>query len=78
MSITEKRLVTKTPPAQLNKLQDLHRKIRSNNRPVVSFINNVSEITTWMGYSFKQNQQHKILRSNIFKITFFLVSSCRS
>ena len=30
----------------------MHRN-RSNNRPIVSVIHNGSEITTWMGYSFK-------------------------
>ena len=42
-------------------------KIRSNNWPMVSFIHNGSKITTWMGYSFKQNQKHKI-QSHILKI----------
>ena len=62
---SEKKLVTRIPPAQLKKLQKLHIK-RSNNLPMVSFVHNGSGITTWMGYSFKQNQKHKI-QSNIFK-----------
>ena len=49
---SDKRLITKAPPTQLKKLQKLHRK-RNNNWPMVSFIHNGSEITTWMGYSFK-------------------------
>ena len=28
---------------------------KSNNWPMVSFIHNESEITTWMGHSFKQH-----------------------
>ena len=36
---------------------------------MVSFIHNGSEITAWMGHSFK-NQKHKI-QSNIFKIASF-------
>ena len=51
-SITEKRLVTRAPPTQLNKLQKLHRK-RSNNVPLVNFIHSGSEITTQVGYSFR-------------------------
>ena len=42
---SEKRLVTRTPPTQLKKLQKLHRK-KSNNWHMVSFIHNESEITT--------------------------------
>ena len=69
---SEKGLVTRTPPAQLSKLQKLHRKVRSKNWPMVSFIHNGSETTTWMEYSFKQNQKDKT-QSNIFKIkTYFL------
>ena len=34
------------------KAAELHRK-KSNNWPIVSFIYNGSEITTWMGHSFK-------------------------
>ena len=49
---SEKRLVTRTLPTSLKKLQKLHRE-KSNNWPMVSFIHNGSEITTWMGYSFK-------------------------
>ena len=47
ISNSEKSLVTRKPP-----LQKLHRK-RSNNWLMVSFIDNGSEITTWMGYSCK-------------------------
>ena len=36
---------------------------------MVSFIHNGSEITTWIGYNFK-NQKRKI-QSNIFKINIF-------
>ena len=36
----------------LKKLQKLHRK-KNNNCAMVNFIHNGSEITTWMGYSFK-------------------------
>ena len=49
---SEKRLVTRILPTYLKKLQKLHRK-RSNNWSMVTFIHNESEITTWMGYSFK-------------------------
>ena len=42
-------LLTRTLPAQLKKAAE----IAQNNRPMVSFIHNGSEITTWMGYSFK-------------------------
>ena len=38
---------------------------KRNNSPMVSFIHNGSETTTWMGH---KNQKHKIHR-NIFKIT---------
>ena len=52
-SITvKKRLVTRILPTYLKKLQKLHRK-SSNNWSMVTFIHNESEITTWMGYSFK-------------------------
>ena len=76
ISNSEKKLVTRIPPTQLKKLQKLHRK-RSNNWPMVSFIHNRSQITTWMGYSFKT-------KSTKSKATFlrqqylFLISSCRS
>ena len=39
---------------------------KSNNWPMVSFIHNGSEITTWMGHSFKTKNK---IQSNIFKIT---------
>ena len=45
----EKWLVTGIPPAWLKKLLNLHRK-KSNNWPMVSFIHNGSEKTTWIGY----------------------------
>ena len=48
----EKWLVAGIPPTQLKKLLKLHRK-KSNNWPIVSFIHNGSEITIWMGHSFK-------------------------
>ena len=44
---SEKWLVTRIPLTQLKKLLKLHRK-RSNNWPVVSVINNGSEIRTWI------------------------------
>ena len=56
---TEKWLVTRIPPTQLKKLLKLYRK-RSNNWPMVGFIHNGSEITTWMGHSFK-------IQNNIFR-----------
>ena len=60
---SEERLVTRTPPKYPKKPQKLH-KNRSNNWPMVSFIDNGSEITTWMGYSFKT-------KSAKSKATFF-------
>ena len=36
----------------VKKVAKLHRK-KGNNWPMVSFIHNGSEITTWMGHSFK-------------------------
>ena len=48
----KKWLVTGIPPTQLKKLLKLHRK-KSNNWPMVSFIDNGSEITTWTGHSFR-------------------------
>ena len=54
-SITVKKvgyLLPRTLPALLKKRQKLHRK-RTNNWSIVSFIHSGSEITTWMGYSFK-------------------------
>ena len=62
---SEKWLVTGIPPTQPKKLLKLHRK-KGNNWPMVSFIHNGSEITTWMGHSFKTKSK---IQSNIFKIT---------
>ena len=73
---SEKWLVTRMPLTYLRKLQKLHSK-KSNNWPMVSFIHNGSEITTWMRYSFKT-------KSAKSKSTFlrwehlFWISSCRS
>ena len=62
---------------KLKKLLTFHRK-KSNSWPMMSFIHNRSEITTWMGYNVKTKQKHKF-PSNMFKINiFFLFSSCRS
>ena len=61
-TIVKRRLVTRTPPTQLKILEKLHRK-KSNNWPMVSFIHNGSEITTWMGHSFKT-------KSTKSKVTF--------
>ena len=64
---SEKRLVTRAPPTYLKQLQKLHIKQR-NNWPMLSFNHIWSDITTWMGYSFKTKiQKHKI-KSNILKI----------
>ena len=52
---SEKRLVSRTPPMQLKRLLKSHRK-KSNTWPMVSFIHNGSEITTWMWYSFKNTK----------------------
>ena len=38
---------------------------KSNKWPMVSFIHNGGEITTWMGHSFKTK---KIIQNNVFKI----------
>ena len=51
-SNSEKWLVTRIPPTFLKNVLKLHRK-KSNNWPMVSFIHNGSEITTWMRHSFK-------------------------
>ena len=45
-------LLTRAPLTYLKKLQNLHRK-KGNNWTMMTFIHNGSEITTWMGYSFK-------------------------
>ena len=50
------------PDLQLKMLQKLHRK-RNNNWPMMSFIHNGSEITTWMVYSWKT-------KNTKFKATF--------
>ena len=52
MNNSEKCLVTRIPLTQLKKLLKLHRK-KSNNWSMVCFIHNGSEITNWMGHSFK-------------------------
>ena len=46
-------------------MQKLHSK-RSNKWPIVRFINNGSEITTLMGYSFKTKSTNT-KKSNIYK-----------
>ena len=52
-------------------MQKLHSK-RSNKWPMVIFINNGSEITTLMGYSFKTKSTNT-KQSNIYKKrTYFL------
>ena len=52
-------------------MQKLHSK-RSNKWPMVRFINNGSEITTLMGYSFK-TESTNTKQSNIYKKrTYFL------
>ena len=46
---------------------------RSNKWPMDSFIHNGSDITTWMGYSFKiKSTIQNPNQSNIFKIRTFL------
>ena len=47
-----KKSITNAPPTYLKKLQKLHRK-KSIQWPMLSFIYNESEITTWMGYNLK-------------------------
>ena len=69
-----KRLVTRTPLMQLKKLQKLHRK-RSNNWPLVSFIHNGSETTTWMGYSLNTKSTKYKDKNMFFE---FQAASCRS
>ena len=64
-SNSEKWLVRGIPPMQLKKLLKSHRK-KINNWFMVSFIHNGSEITIWMGNSFKIKNK---IQSNIFKIT---------
>ena len=59
-------LNTGIPPTWVKKLLKLHRK-KGNKWPMVSFIHNGSETTTWMEHNFK-NQKHNI-QSNIFDFT---------
>ena len=68
---SQKKLVTYQDIYDIaKKLPELHRK-RNNDWPMVSFINNRSEITAWMGYSFK-TKSTKLKQRNIKIRTTFL------
>ena len=56
---SEKWLVTRIPLTQLKKLLKLHRKT-SNNWPVVSVINNGSEIRTWISIASKPKKKSRV------------------
>ena len=75
----EKWLVTGIPPAWLKKLLNLHRK-KSNNWPMVSFIHNGSEITTWIGYMQLANFKTKSTKSQatFLRKRSFRISGCKS
>ena len=63
---SEKCFVTRIPLTQLKKLLKLHTK-KSNSWPMVSFIHDGSDITTWRKHSFK-TKKHKI-QCNILNVT---------
>ena len=52
MNNNEKRLATRTPPTQLKKAAEVAQE-NSNNWLMVSFIDNGTEKTNCMGYTFK-------------------------
>ena len=73
---SEKWLVTGIPLTLLQKLLKLHRE-KSSNWPMVSFIHNGREITTWMGHSFK-TKSTKSKATVLRWQRLFWISSCRS
>ena len=66
----------KDTSGEAKKLLKLHRK-KSNHRPMVSFIHNGSNITTWMGISLKP-QSRKSTAPFLRQQKLFRISSCRS